>query len=551
MSKPPSPRRSHSDPGLERLDTRLSSDEGYVPSLPSTPPRPTIERTQTNSSGKPYSAFDERTKWTVAALGGVAAVFSPISSNIFVPIIPLLAKEFNRSEQDITLAVTVYLVCQAVTPSFFGAASDSYGRRPIFLITMVIYLGANIGLSLMPTSAYWLLLLLRSVQSIGGSAVISIGAGAVADIAAPRERGKYMAIFTCGAMIGPAIGPFLGGLLAQTLGWRSVFWFLTIATICVMVPFLFFYPETLRSIVGDGSIPPPPLNASPIALWHMHQQKKAGVEPDPIDRPLHKKYNPLSAFLILFTPELLIIFVFVSLPYLEFYCLLTVFSTALKDSYHLSELQIGLCYLPGGAGTITSALLNGKQLDWYYQREERRVGGEHRKKPDTFRLELTRIRCMYPFMAVFCSAAIALGWCLQARAPLAATLVMQFLVGLGTGTISTATIYGQDILPGKGGAVSASLNLVRCAFGALGTGVIQLMYTALGAGWTFVLLSGICVAGTPLSFVVIRYGKGWRDAREARAAAKRAKKSVSINLGERKEARADVCQEGEEKAQRS
>lgn len=136
--------------------------------------------------------------------------------------------------------MTVYLICQAVTPSFFGAASDSYGRRPVFLLTMTVYFGANVGLALMPTSAYWLLLFLRAVQSTGGSAVISIGAGAVADIAAPRERGKYMAIFTCGAMIGPAMGPFLGGLLAQTLGWRAIFWFLAIATGCVMVPFLLY-----------------------------------------------------------------------------------------------------------------------------------------------------------------------------------------------------------------------------------------------------------------------------------------------------------------------
>lgn len=79
---------------------------------------------------------------------------------------------------------------------------------------------------------------------------------------------------------------------------------------------------------------------------------------------------------------------------------------------------------------------------------------------------------MYPFITVFCTAAVALGWCLHAKAHLAATLMMQLLVGLGTGTISTATIYGQDVLPGKGGAVSASLNLVRCAFGALGTGTM-------------------------------------------------------------------------------
>lgn len=152
--------------------------------------------------------------------------------------------------------------------------------------------------------------------------------------------------------------------------------------------------------------------------------------------------------------------------------MLVVFSTALKDGYGLSELQIGLCYLPGGAGTIASALVNGQLLDRVYRREEVRAGGDFRRCPRTFRLERTRLRCMYPFAVLFVAACTALGWCLQARAPLAAVLAVQFCVGLGTGTTSMATIYGQDVLPGKGGAVSASLNLVRCAFGAVGSAVM-------------------------------------------------------------------------------
>ncbi len=129
----------------------------------------------------------------------------------------------------------MYLVFQAVTPSFFGAASDSFGRRPILLLVLTIYLGANIGLALMPTSAYWLLLFLRAIQATGGSAVIAIGAGSISDISEPKERGKFMAIFQGGAMVGPAFGPFLGGLFAQTLGWRASFWFLCICTAVVMI----------------------------------------------------------------------------------------------------------------------------------------------------------------------------------------------------------------------------------------------------------------------------------------------------------------------------
>jgi MFS family permease len=52
----------------------------------------------------------------------------------------------------------------------------------------------------------------------------------VADVAEPRERGLFMSIFLCGAMVGPAFGPLLGDVFASTLGWKAIFWFLTIAT---------------------------------------------------------------------------------------------------------------------------------------------------------------------------------------------------------------------------------------------------------------------------------------------------------------------------------
>lgn len=140
--------------------------------------------------------------------------------------------------------------------------SDSFGRRPVYIGTLVVYMGANIGLALCPTDAYWLLLVLRALQvrlhrvcqddfcnltapvhlaqATGGSAVISIGAGAVADVAEPRERGTFMSIFQAGAMIGPAFGPLLGGVFASTLGWRSIFWFLTIATGVILVPLILY-----------------------------------------------------------------------------------------------------------------------------------------------------------------------------------------------------------------------------------------------------------------------------------------------------------------------
>lgn len=71
--------------------------------------------------------------------------------------------------------------------------------------------------------------------------------------------------------------------------------------------------------------------------------------------------------------------------------MLTVFAVALKDKYGLNELQIGLCYLPSGVGSILSSLINGRQLDYFFRREERRVGGDYRTHKE-FRIEITRIR---------------------------------------------------------------------------------------------------------------------------------------------------------------
>ncbi|ODN82263.1 hypothetical protein L202_02546 [Cryptococcus amylolentus CBS 6039] len=477
----------------------------------------------------PYSAFSQSTKYLIVGIGAIAAIFSPISSNIFVPAIPTLASQFHRSESDISQALTIYLVFQATTPSLFGAMSDSFGRRPLYILILVIYFAANIGLALIPTSGYAALLVLRAVQSTGGSAVVAIGYGCVADVAEPRERGTFAAIFQTGALLGPTLGPLLGGILTQTLGWRSIFWFLVILTGVILVPLIFLLPETLRSLVGDGSIPPPPLNRTPIQVYQNHKTSKAraaaGLATKEVERPPRKPAISTPVFINALAnprdhPGLFLEF-WSSLIYMEYYASIAPYSTALKDQYGFSEIKIGLCYLPCGFGTILSTILNGKQLDYYFRREERRVGGDYNSHPHTFNIERCRLYCFIPYTVVGLVAMTAQGWCLEAGAPLGALLVVNFFVGLGMGVVTTSTMYAQDICPNKGGAISASFNLVRCAFAAIGTATIQMMYETLNAGWTFVLLSGLVVVFMPFPLSVVRYGRNWREERERKEEGKK------------------------------
>lgn len=86
---------------------------------------------------------------------------------------------------------------------FWGPIADSYGRRPVFLACLTVLCGSCIGLALVPTSAYWLLMLLRCLQAAGSASTTTTGAGVIGDIAIPAERGGFFGIYSLGPLVIP------------------------------------------------------------------------------------------------------------------------------------------------------------------------------------------------------------------------------------------------------------------------------------------------------------------------------------------------------------
>ena len=85
----------------------------------------------------------------------------------------------------------------------------------------------------------------------------------------------YMGIASLGSIFAPSLGPIIGGLLSQYLGWPSIFWFLAIAATAFFVPFLLFFPETCRAVVGDGSVRAPRVNQT---LFQCLTQRRKGED---------------------------------------------------------------------------------------------------------------------------------------------------------------------------------------------------------------------------------------------------------------------------------
>ena len=138
----------------------------------------------------PYHVYTKRRKWALVYIVSFAAMFSPLSSNIYFPAINTISVDLGVNASLVALTVTIYMLVQGIAPSFFGPISDTCGRRLVFTVTLSIYLAANLALAF--TANYPMLVVLRGVQAAGSSATISISTGVIADIAMPSERGGFI-----------------------------------------------------------------------------------------------------------------------------------------------------------------------------------------------------------------------------------------------------------------------------------------------------------------------------------------------------------------------
>ncbi|RKU43139.1 hypothetical protein DL546_000651 [Coniochaeta pulveracea] len=169
----------------------------------------------------PYSIHTLWQKRLIVLAASLSSFFSPLTAQIYLPALPVLAKDFHVTTSQINLTVTTYMIFQGVTPMFIGGFADTAGRRPAYLICFVVYIAANIGLAL--SKNYASVLVVRCLQSAGSSTTVALNQAVVADIITSAERGQYIGITVIPVVLAPSLGPVLGGLLSQYLGWRAIF----------------------------------------------------------------------------------------------------------------------------------------------------------------------------------------------------------------------------------------------------------------------------------------------------------------------------------------
>lgn len=509
---------------------------------------PTGDLTSMPDAVIPYTTFTKGQKRQLTGILILTMLASPLTATIYLPLLPLLAAQFNVSTQSINLTITIYVIFQAISPLLFATASDSFGRRPIYLITYAIYTVASLGLALNQRS-YAALLILRALQSLGASAVLAVAFGVVADVCSPAERGSMLGPTQGAANLAVCVGPILGGWVALgSGGFAWVFWALVIFGATVLLCVGFALPETARNVVGNGGLEAAGwyrtwstillsrLMGKPVisqiesaekGVNHQHTETPQQTKiPARSKKEMLRLANPIAALRIVFWKDTALVLWMAASPYAVWYCVQASIPSIYQDVYRFDELQIGLSFLTGGLGTVLGGYANGKLMDYNYKITAQQIGHTIDRVSgdnlDNFPIERARARGSWALLLIYIGTLAGYRWSVHARAHESVPLILQFiLAALCTMFQQTYNALLVDVFPESPSTAAASSNITRCLLSALGLATLQPLVNTMGRQWFFTMLAILSGGGGLLAnWTMNAYGMQWRTQRISKIKAK-------------------------------
>lgn len=167
-----------------------------------------------------------------------------LAMHMFVPALPAVARELDATPAAAQLTLTVYLIGIAAGQLIYGPLSDRFGRRPVLIASLAVFLAATLVAAFAP-SIQWLIAA-RVVQALGACGGLVLGRAMARDGATPEQAARQLALLVMVMTASPAIAPLLGGIVATVLGWRGIFGLLGAAGAGLLLLTLLSLPETNR-----------------------------------------------------------------------------------------------------------------------------------------------------------------------------------------------------------------------------------------------------------------------------------------------------------------
>ncbi|EAW09749.1 putative MFS transporter [Aspergillus clavatus NRRL 1] len=447
-----------------------------------------------------YLRFSPARKIGIVAILSFCAFLTPIASTAILTAVPELAKTFDTTGDIINASNALYLAFMGVSSLFWGPLSQIWGRRPIFIASGVLFCIFTAATALSPNlPAYFVFRILAALQ---GTSFLVVGSSAIGDIYEPRTRASALSWLLSGSLTGPALGPFLGGIVVTFRPWRIILWLLTALTGFAVILLALFFPETIPHKTNGG-----------LAGHGLPKQTKM----------LWQRISPVRVFVLTFSyPNIFIAGLAAGALVWNQYALLTPIRYVLNPRFHLtSPIQAGLFYLAPGCGYLAGTFVGGRWTDYTVKK--------YIDKRNGLRIPEDRLRsCIIYICIVTPGCLLVYGWTLdQEVGGIPAPVIAMFLQGVAQlFCFPSLNTYCLDVMQsqGRSAEVVAGNYVFRYVFAALGTGVVLPAINALGVGWfntisaLFLVFSGVMV------WLAAVYGPRWREAVDLKYARKAAEK---------------------------
>lgn len=161
------------------------------------------------------------------------AALGMLSTNIYLPALPVIGAALNADADTVRLTLTVYLAVFAVCQLIAGPLSDRYGRRPVLGFGLALFLAATLLCA--AAQNIQMLIFGRALQAVGACAASVIGRAMARDLFDGASLGRALGLIMTGVAVAPGFGPLLGGLLQEGFGWRMPFYAVAVAGLVVFV----------------------------------------------------------------------------------------------------------------------------------------------------------------------------------------------------------------------------------------------------------------------------------------------------------------------------
>lgn len=424
------------------------------------------------------------------------SILSPLASSAFMPGIHQIAESLHVDQEQVVATSTGYVIMLGLGPLLIAPLSETLGRRVVYNFCFGVFTLLQIPAALAPNIA--VLIIVRTLAGFFGSVGIANGGGTINDMFPPSERASIYGWYLLGPMLGPVLGPILGGLIVQRLGWRWIYWVLTIICSCNTLIGIAFLRESY----------------APVLL----AQEKARLESEPGNgttysyegedkRPLREKLwiSLKRPLIIFFQPIVIALSCYQALIFSTTYTIYTQMQEIFAlDPYNFNTEQIGLLYISVGLGGLTSVWFLVPQIDVVYNKLA--AGNKGIALPE-YRLPLTNIGAVLVPVSLFW-----FGWTVDYRLHWLIPISAVYFYGVGqVMVINTIQNYFIDSFSRYAASAIAAGSVLRSVFGGLSPLFAETMFKDLGYGWCFSVFAFIGVLIAPSPLLLYFYGGRLRE----------------------------------------